>query len=334
MYIFIAGNSRSGTTMMSRILGNHPDVFSFQELHFFDELIPAANSDSKLEHFPSVKLYATLCSIQRKGYFGDHKPTPFMKEAEQVFGLPGKHSVIQIYKNFLINETSANGKSIPCEQTPQNIFSLEEILKSIDDSRIIVMVRDPREVLLSQKFKYKRRKLSGGKIPVWESIRSRINYHPVTISKIWHAAVQQGLRFSGDKRVMQIKYEDFLQNPVQVMREICTHVNISYSDNLLDIPIVGSSNKSDSGNKRGIDSNKTGNWDKGGLNKTEIAICENINHNLMQQLGYPLSNNKAALILLMWYYILLPFKLALALLFNLRRLKNPMKIWRRFTNSK
>ena len=33
--IFVVGSSRSGTTMMGRILGNHSDVFTFKELHFF-----------------------------------------------------------------------------------------------------------------------------------------------------------------------------------------------------------------------------------------------------------------------------------------------------------
>ena len=36
--LFVVGNSRSGTTMMGRILGNHPDVFTFGELHFFGQL--------------------------------------------------------------------------------------------------------------------------------------------------------------------------------------------------------------------------------------------------------------------------------------------------------
>ena len=36
--IFIVGSSRSGTTMMGRVLGNHPSVFTFKELHFFGTL--------------------------------------------------------------------------------------------------------------------------------------------------------------------------------------------------------------------------------------------------------------------------------------------------------
>ena len=33
--IFVVGSSRSGTTMMGRILDKHPSIFTFRELHFF-----------------------------------------------------------------------------------------------------------------------------------------------------------------------------------------------------------------------------------------------------------------------------------------------------------
>ncbi|WP_263786843.1 sulfotransferase [Salinibacter grassmerensis] len=35
---FVVGSSRSGTTMMGRILGRHPAVYTFHELHFFEQM--------------------------------------------------------------------------------------------------------------------------------------------------------------------------------------------------------------------------------------------------------------------------------------------------------
>lgn len=330
MTLFITGNSRSGTTMMSRILGNHEAVFSFQELHFFDEQVPGGDPDAILSTEAATNLYAKLCSIQRNGYFGDHKVEPFWKEANAAVNEMPSLRAIDVYLKFILTETKLNRKTIPCKQTPQNIFALKELFKNVPDAKVIVMVRDPREVLLSQKNKWKRRKLSGGEIPFWESIRARINYHPITISKIWKATVEQGFKFKENPNVLQVHYEQLISDPHRVIKEVCKHVNISYSPNLLDIPVVGSSNKLDSTNQRGIDTNKTGQWNKGGLNATEIALCESINKSLMRSLGYELSGIKPNLLLQSWYYISMPFRLALALLFNLKRLKNTKKLLKRF----
>ena len=38
MLVFIVGASRSGTTMLNRILGNHRAVAGLNELHYFGEL--------------------------------------------------------------------------------------------------------------------------------------------------------------------------------------------------------------------------------------------------------------------------------------------------------
>ena len=47
-FIFITGASRSGTTMLSRIIGNAPDVLPLNELHFFGGLVPAEHSSESL----------------------------------------------------------------------------------------------------------------------------------------------------------------------------------------------------------------------------------------------------------------------------------------------
>ena len=60
--VFVVGNSRSGTTMMGRILGNHPDVYTFGELHFFGQLwSPAVSSKIDIQQAEDCKiiLYST-----------------------------------------------------------------------------------------------------------------------------------------------------------------------------------------------------------------------------------------------------------------------------------
>ena len=68
MIIFIVGNSRSGTTMFSRILNNHDEIFSFHEIHFFEELVSANELNKAISSDNASILLAKLISIQRIGY--------------------------------------------------------------------------------------------------------------------------------------------------------------------------------------------------------------------------------------------------------------------------
>ena len=79
--IFVVGNSRSGTTMMGRILGKHPSVYTFGELHFFGQLCaPPFSSESRKEEIE--ELAAQLHCIQREGYRTHGNPRRFLSEAQ------------------------------------------------------------------------------------------------------------------------------------------------------------------------------------------------------------------------------------------------------------
>ena len=148
MFIFVCGSSRSGTTMMSRILGNHSTVFAFQELHFFDELASSENASKPISKEKSIELLSLLKSIQREGYFGPRDWKRFAEESESELKGPALSSM-ELLLGFLSKESKLNGKSIPCEQTPQTVFALDALLHHIPTARVVLMVRDPREVLLS-----------------------------------------------------------------------------------------------------------------------------------------------------------------------------------------
>ena len=62
-------------------------------------------------------------------------------------------------------ETTKNKASVAVCQTPTNVYHLDKILNSFDQVKIINMVRDPRDVLLSQKNKWKRKYLGASEIP-------------------------------------------------------------------------------------------------------------------------------------------------------------------------
>jgi hypothetical protein len=200
--IFVVGNSRSGTTMMGRVLGRHPIVFTLRETHFFEQLWSSADEERQIVEDEAIPLAARLVCIQRDGYLKQGDPNRFYGEAKGLISSMQHEGLTsaEVFRAFLFLEANKNGKAIPCDQTPRNVFYLREILELFPEARVINLIRDPRSVLLSQKRKWKRRFLGAKNIPLKEAFRSWVNYHPITISKLWNASVRAAERHADVRR--------------------------------------------------------------------------------------------------------------------------------------
>lgn len=323
--IFVVGNSRSGTTMMAMILGNHSEVFKFLELHYFEELWTSHDKNQNISKEDAINLASRLLCAQIEDYVFQVDSKRFNKDAEDILNAmeTDVFTSENIYKAFLFYEALKGDKRIPCENTPRNVFYIDEILRYFPGARIINMVRDPRDILLSQKKKWKRWYLGSRGIPVMEAVRVFTNYHPVTISKLWNSSISTAEKYAGDERLLSFRYEDLIGAPEQSVRTICQFIGISFEDNMLAIPTGGSSNvKDDTSGQTGIIKDRVGNWKKGGLNPTEIYICQKMTGFLMKKHGYsPIAVRPNPLILI-YYVISFPFKIALALMLNLKRMRN------------
>lgn len=330
--IFIAGNSRSGTTMMSKILGKNPAVFSFNELHFFEQLWYPQEHIPDINMQQAITYFSGLISLQREGYLADRNPEQFRAEAaKHLAELPTTNlNPPFVFMNFLRYESALHGKRIPCEQTPRNLFFIDEILHYYPGAKIICMVRDPRDVLLSQKFKWKRRFLGHHDMPMKEVIRSWFNYHPVTISKLWNSSAKKIISSLDKNEVRLVKFEELISRPEPVMRDLCSFLGIDFHESMLLIPNEGSSVVADTGSV-GIDKTKTGNFLSGGLTKTEIYLCQKITAAFRKRFGYEDVKADVGILSTTVAYISFPVKLSVALLLNLKRTKNLVNsIKRRF----
>jgi len=318
---FVVGNSRSGTTMMGRILGLHPAIFTFHELHFFEQLWSSKNSDP-LTQLESIKILMRLLNIQHNGYFTDVNDSTYNTEANTILNSihANERTALKIYSYFLQHVVNSKGKTIPCKQTPQNIFYLGTILENFTAAKIIIMVRDPRDVMLSQKNKWKRRSLGASGIPLREIVRARINYHPITISKLWNSAVNAGNKYISNNQVKIIRYEDLITNGRETIQEICEFINIPFHENMLSVPHKGSSISNDS-QSIGIKKDNFGKWKSGGLSAAEIFLTQKITGLNAEKFNYKKIKSTYSFAV-MFYQIIWPFQIALGLLFNLHRMKN------------
>ena len=322
--LFIVGNSRSGTTMLGRVFGRNSAFYTFGELHFFEHQIEAVAVQNRVS-WPRQQLLVLLerlFTTERKGFFVSVTAGEFFEEASLLLGEMESGDPVKVYESFLRYETERSGKKVPCEQTPRYLFFVKEILQAFPDARVINMVRDPRDVLLSQKHKWRRRMLGAKNIPVREAIRAWANYHPYTISRLWLAAVRTADRYVDDPRFKSIRFEDLLVDPEELLRDLCAFVEVPFEESMLAVQQVGSSTGVDRPDRLGIEAGRAAAWRKGGLTPTEIDICQRVAGAAMTKHGYIVEPVGAST--LRRYVSMLQFGLkgALALVLNLKRTRN------------
>ena len=322
--IFVVGNSRSGTTMMGRVLGNIPTVYTFHELHFFEYLWdPTSKKSFGREEL--VQLAARLLSIERDGYLNQKDISIFLDEAASIVtNLCSKVEPPQVFAAFMRYEAELHDRVVPCDHTPRNVLFLEQIFALFPNAYVIHMLRDPRDVLLSQKGKWRRRSLTqNDNIPWWESMRAWTNYHPVTMSLLWNANLRAAEEFGGHPRLFWVRFEAFVQQPEVWLRKICSWLDMEYSPDYLLVPQVGSSHGKDNLQARGIKPEMAGRWQTALLqDRADLLVCEQVCRHNMNQLGYSAGQAKVNLLALIWIWLTWPIKTGLAFFFNLGRSQN------------
>ena len=318
--IFIVGNSRSGTTLMAQILRKHQDIFVFHELHFFENLWTPADACEVIPPSKGVSLCARLLSIQDEGYRSRHNSNRHIDKARSIVSTidAKKLTAVAVYRAFMEYVTLSTGRIFAAEQTPRNVFYIGEILGLFPSARIINMIRDPRDVLASQKKKWRRhawRKDFGSRR---ESLRLCINYHPITTSKLWHASIQAAEHFADDSRVLFLRFEDLIFQPEKMLQKVCDFLGVRLSKRMMSVRKLASSFDFRHMNQHGFDHETVGRW-KSALLASELFYCQKINGNKMQRYGYSPSDVSPGMLSLIVPPITFPIKLGVAFLLNWRR---------------
>lgn len=322
--IFVVGNSRSGTTMLGRILGQHSDIYTFEELHFFENLVNEAEVLNRplLDDASARALIARILTSARYNIFAESDHGALSEEVDLLLRSCERQDAIEIYRCVLNYEVSKHGKVEACEQTPRYLFALDEIFSVFPDAKIVNLIRDPRDVLLSQKNKWRTYFHGSWDMPLIEAVRVWANYHPLLIAKLWVACVARIDKYSGDSRVLSLRFEDLVAHPDASVMRICDHVGVAYQARMLEIADIGSSVKKDKPGAIGINKGASARWRQGGLSASELGICSLECAERMANCGYVVEVPRFAKL---FYWLSVPSLLGkgvLSVLLNLSRNKD------------
>lgn len=271
--IFVMGLPRSGSTLLSRLLNNSPDILSVNDLYFLQAVLAMDATDGELSDLQIVELADLLLNVinvrsnANEEFIGQLRITSesILKIRQTVLSRQ-KHKLYEwhdLMNDLLSLVATYIGKSRWADKTPQNFYHFYLLAERFPKARFIFLFRDPRSILASYKY-------ASGE---GHDIR---RYHPVVYSLYWRSAVRFYKRAKDHPRVMMLRYEDLLSNTVDVCAKLseflCTDIDIP------ELTSLGHNSSFVKGDRKNITT--TENW-----------ICERLCGPEMNDLCYGIHNN-------------------------------------------
>lgn len=201
--IMIIGG-RSGTSLLRAMLNAHPRIHLVQEAHFYPWSVKydlLARPRLSLERFLQSFSFAwlRLDPDDLREMFDDHLPDGQDREA---------------YRWVMEQVANRHGKPRFGDKSPLNSFYLRWIFTAFPQARVIDLIRDPRDALLSYE-----------KTPM----------APPTHLFALHAARTHARWLKGyEDRILTIRMEDLVEQPRETMEQVLEYVDEGWSDRVLE----------------------------------------------------------------------------------------------------
>jgi len=201
--IFVVGSGRSGTSLLRAMLVAHPRIHLAQEAMFFPwtrKAVPWESADRRLERWLSSFSFAWLGigADKVRGRF----PAPIAED-----DLPA------VYAWVLRELAARHGKPRWGDKTPPHALYLEETFAAFPSARVILVVRDPRDTVLS------------------------LETAPFTAgSRLALLFLGRALRHSVSRwqgRLHVVRLEDLADDPAATMRGVLAFVGEEWDDRVL-----------------------------------------------------------------------------------------------------
>jgi len=218
--VFIVGYPRSGTTLFQSLLATQPGLVTFPETHFFSIVRNAMVVEN--DRISPSCLDRVFAHIRQRVEFSIQAETHARQTAASI-GLSPKMlfetMVIDILSGRIPTEKISGLRWL--EKTPDHIHFLDVILRFYPAARIICVLRDPEQAILSrrQHFRFKR------------EFEWPIERH----AREWLRGIRSvsDLKRREPEAVHILRLEDLSRNPRAAISETCQFLGIEFDPNAL-----------------------------------------------------------------------------------------------------
>ena len=206
---FVVGLTRSGTTLLRMMLDAHPELTIPPETHFVPDLIRAARAEEGTDG-----MLAAITGNRTWSDFGidDEEMRERLARVRSGDGAEAVRAFFDAY-------AKRQGKPRWGDKTPAYMLSVQRIGRTLPESRFVHLIRDGRDVALSQAA----RAINEQPPPAEQAARwmKRIR------KSRDQAATLKGARY------VEARYEDLVRDPEGTLRRICEFIDLPWDDAVL-----------------------------------------------------------------------------------------------------
>ena len=264
---FITGLQRSGTTLLSFMLSNHPAVL-LDEYSLGFRIIQAL----KTNYGRVLPKHLDLTEEEIIGRLVEHDYKGRLRQLIDVTKLEEVDSVRALITRSIQQKLQKEGRSHWGDKSPGLQHWLPELLLLIPKAKLIHIVRDGRATAAS--------------------MRKRARKHLLWSAQRWvdgNLTALQHQFIIGKEQMLLLRYEDLLTDPEGSMRRICLFLDLDFDPCMLDL----SQHRRTGGDQAYVsDQLSRAKIDRyrEELSPDEIRQLERIQGPLLQKLGYELDN--------------------------------------------
>ena len=249
--IFIVGVSRSGTTLMRRILDKHSRVGIATENHYLGHLLAWEGTRHYFRRLGDLRDDANVRALVELIYSGELQRRSRLRELSpywrwltdkvpaadiEAYLLASDRSERGVFEAFLRIYADRRGKAVMGEKTPAHLDYVETLLEWFPHGRVIHCLRDPRAIYVSE---LRRRGEHAVGFPYRQLAAVPVlleRFVLLQVAWVWARAVHRHRTLARHypERYRLVRFEDLVARPSTTLDGICAFLGVEPEARMLE----------------------------------------------------------------------------------------------------
>jgi hypothetical protein len=298
--IFVVGVSRSGTTLLSRVLAHHPRVAIAPENHYLRHLLPKLGVRHDIRRLGDLEDDAVVRNIagrisegRLQGLRWARANSPFFvwltrqvpRETLEARLLAAERTERGLFTALLRIYADTKGKAIIGEKTPAHVACVDELLEWYPGGKVVHIVRDPRGVFASE---LRRRTENATSLPYRWLVHLPLLLRWFILLQVvcaWAQAVTWHRRLSKahPDAYLQVHFEDLVTDPEATVRRLADFLGLNEHRRMLRQKVVS---KGENVGDAGFDADAAERWRRS-IRADDKRTLERLLGHRLREMGYP-----------------------------------------------